>query len=243
LLHPAVHRLCVSRKQVFLPTSYINFCISTKKQYRYRPGQTLSVPESWGSHISKYSAHEGGKVVSPMHRPPLPPTKYSWYSFPLEAESPQGHSEVRKIMSIKNSNDTIGNRTRDLPACSAAPHPTAPPRAPQYFYYNFFMWVDYVLFCMFSSGWFSWRLNFICRRFGTLCLFHLHRQVVLHLLAYNMGQTECSEMSAYKIQTPGNYPKENIQYTEHGKSLKPIIRNFYPFFLFFLLFYRCFFLF
>ena len=22
-----------------------------------------------------------------------------------------------------------------------------------------------------------WRLNFICRRFGTLCLFHLHRQV------------------------------------------------------------------
>jgi hypothetical protein len=32
-------------------------------------------------------------------------------------------------MSIKNSNGTIGNRTRDLPACSAAPQPTAPPRA------------------------------------------------------------------------------------------------------------------
>jgi len=29
---------------------------------------------------------------------------------------------------IKNSNDTIGNRTRDLPACSAVPQPTAPPR-------------------------------------------------------------------------------------------------------------------
>jgi hypothetical protein len=28
-------------------------------------------------------------------------------------------------MSIKNSNDTIGNRTRDLPACSAVPQPTA----------------------------------------------------------------------------------------------------------------------
>jgi len=28
-------------------------------------------------------------------------------------------------MSMKNSNDTIGNRTRDLPACSAVP-----PRAP-----------------------------------------------------------------------------------------------------------------
>jgi len=35
-----------------------------------------------------------------------------------------------------------------------------------------------------------------------------------------MEQTECSKMSAYKIQTPGNYPEENIQHTEHGESLK-----------------------
>ena len=27
-----------------------------------------------------------------------------------------------------------------------------------------------------------------------------------------MEQTECSETSAYKIQTPGNYPKESIQH-------------------------------
>jgi len=33
-------------------------------------------------------------------------------------------------MSIKNSNDTIGNRARDLPTCSAVPQPTALPRAP-----------------------------------------------------------------------------------------------------------------
>ena len=32
-------------------------------------------------------------------------------------------------------------------------------------------------------------------------------------------QTECSETSAYKIQTPGNYPEENIQHSEHGESL------------------------
>jgi uncharacterized membrane protein len=31
---------------------------------------------------------------------------------------------------------------------------------------------------------------------------------------------ECSETSAYKIQTPGNYPEENILYLEHGESLK-----------------------
>ena len=36
----------------------------------------------------------------------------------------------------------------------------------------------------------------------------------------NMEHTECSETSAYKIQTPGNYPKERIQYSEHGESLK-----------------------
>ena len=59
------------------------------------------------------------------------------------------------------------------------------------------------------------RLNFICRRFRTLCLFHLHRQVgkLFTYLPMKMEQTECSEMSAYKIQTPGNYPEENIQHT------------------------------
>ena len=35
--------------------------------------------------------------------------------------------------------------------------------------------------------------------------------VIIHLLAYEDG-TECSETSAYKIQTPGNYPEENIQH-------------------------------
>jgi len=34
--------------------------------------------------------HEGGKVVSPTHRPPLPPRKYSWYSFLLDDESTAG---------------------------------------------------------------------------------------------------------------------------------------------------------
>ena len=42
---------------------------------------------------------------------------------------PQGHSAAGRIMSIKNFNDTIGNRTRDLPACTAVPQPTALPRA------------------------------------------------------------------------------------------------------------------
>jgi len=43
---------------------------------------------------------------------------------------------------MKNSNDTIGNRTRDLPACSAVPQPTAPPRAP----------LAYVLHCIYIAS-------------------------------------------------------------------------------------------
>ena len=37
-------------------------------------------------------------------------------------------------MSMKNSNDTIGIRTHDLPACSAVPELTTPPRNPTYNY-------------------------------------------------------------------------------------------------------------
>jgi len=46
---------------------------------------------------------------------------------------PKGHSRAGKTISMKNSNDTIGNRTRDLAACSPVPQPTAPPRADSYF--------------------------------------------------------------------------------------------------------------
>jgi len=34
-----------------------------------------------------------------------------------------------------------------------------------------------------------------------------------------MEQTECSKTSAFKIQTPGNNPKESIQHSER-ESLK-----------------------
>jgi hypothetical protein len=52
-----------------------------------------------------------------------------------------------------------------------------------------------------------------------------------HYLPTCLGRwnTQCSETSAYKIQTPGNYPEENIQHIEHGENLK--LRYYVFFFL------------
>ena len=73
----------------------------------------------------KTISYEGGKIVSPMYQLPLPPRKYSWYSLLWEDRAivqPEGSS-------MKNSSNTIRNRTRYLSACSAMPQPTALQRA------------------------------------------------------------------------------------------------------------------
>jgi len=40
---------------------------------------------------------------------------------------PQGDNAAEKIKSMKIFNETIGNRTRNLPACSPVPEPNVPP--------------------------------------------------------------------------------------------------------------------
>jgi len=50
------------------------------------------------------------------------------------------------------------------------------------------------------------RLNFMCRRFGTLCSIFKSCVHTTH-----EDGAECSETSVYKIQTPRNQPKEKIQ--------------------------------
>ena len=66
-----------------------------------------------------------------------------------------------------------------------------------------FSWFQtYAVFWMLYA--FFWviprRLNFICRRFGTLCLFHLHRQV-----------GTCLRRWKRVFRNVGNYPQESIK--------------------------------
>ena len=59
-----------------------------------------------------------------------PPWNIPGTHFCYRLSQPKGHSAAGRIVSMKNSNDTLGNRTHDLPACSAVPQLNVPPHAP-----------------------------------------------------------------------------------------------------------------
>ena len=74
---------------------FISIKAKKKKKGNANPITDLCGPEGSGRlrlQITRHSAHEGGKVVTLTHRPPLPPG-ISWYSY-LEAESTPGHKEM-----------------------------------------------------------------------------------------------------------------------------------------------------
>ena len=54
-----------------------------------------------------------------------PPGNIPGTHFYQRLSRPQGHSAAGWIMSRKNFNGTTGDRTRDLPTCSAVPQPTS----------------------------------------------------------------------------------------------------------------------
>jgi hypothetical protein len=72
---------------------------------------------------------DGGEV-SLRRRPPFTPRKIPGTHFCQRLSRTQGHSTAARIRPIEKSNDLIGNRTRDLPACSIVPQPNTLPRAP-----------------------------------------------------------------------------------------------------------------
>jgi len=94
-------------------TSEASYQVSKTEQNVESQGQSnpcIALDRSWGlqefdaPQISRQSAREGGKVVSPKHRPPLPHMNYSWYSYLLLAEStprPKGGRICRWKIPIK----------------------------------------------------------------------------------------------------------------------------------------------
>jgi len=83
----------------------------------YWSGQTWLVPGGWGSQI--FDSHYVKVVrLSALRTGRLyPPRNIPGTHFCQRQSRRQGHSAAGRIMSMENSNDTIGNRTRDLPAC------------------------------------------------------------------------------------------------------------------------------
>ena len=57
-----------------------------------------------------------------------PPGNIPGTHFCLRQSRPQGQSAAGRVMLMKYSGQTIGNRTRHFPACGALPQPTAPLR-------------------------------------------------------------------------------------------------------------------
>ena len=103
-------------------------CVWREFIYNYNPITDLDRP--WGLQevelpYFSQSAHEGSKVVSPTHRPPLPPGNIPGTHFCWRLSQPQGHSAVGRIISMKNFSDTIENRTRSASTSCATACPFA----------------------------------------------------------------------------------------------------------------------
>jgi hypothetical protein len=62
---------------------------------------------------------------------PLPPGRFLVLISVKSLSRPQDHNAAGRIRSVEKSSDLIGNRTRDIPACSVVTQPTTLPRGPE----------------------------------------------------------------------------------------------------------------
>jgi hypothetical protein len=96
----------------------------TEGKDKAMPLQALTGPEcSSRLRLPHFETIGTWRCLGCQHRPPLLPGNIPGTHFCSRLSRTQGHSAAGRIMSMKNSNDTIGNQSRDLPVCSAVPQP------------------------------------------------------------------------------------------------------------------------
>jgi hypothetical protein len=105
---------------------YTLFCLSTckgRKNYPCnRPWRPTGCETTRLPHFLDNRLTDGGEVVSLTRRPPFTHRMIFVTHFCYRLSLPQGHSAAGRIR-FKKSSNLVGNRTRDLPACSIVPLP------------------------------------------------------------------------------------------------------------------------
>jgi len=113
-----------------LTPKYFRFSNLTSKSYRI-----TCLEKPWGFQEVEVPRFQDNQLMTVVRLSALntghlyPPGNIPCTHFSYSLSRSHGRSAAGRIMSMKNCNDTIGNRTRDLPTCSTVPQPAALRRA------------------------------------------------------------------------------------------------------------------